>query len=200
MPAKRPTARARDVVANATRVRRAGATRGRGTRAMIAMSAPASKMRAFADDARAIVDGDGDLRRAIRHARASAERWPRGQRVGVDADDDRDARRAGDLRARLSSARASGARTGKGGRSNDLRDRIGGGRGRNGRRDGWKDGNGSGDAARRLLRELDLERYAEIFEREEIDLDALRAMRERDFTKLGIPYGPMVKITRALGR
>ena len=50
----------------------------------------------------------------------------------------------------------------------------------------------------RLLRSLDLDRYVDAFAREEIDYDALKQMREKDFNKLGVPFGPMVKITRAL--
>lgn len=196
MPAKRAaratTERAID------RVSAALATRARGLKKTSGNNA--SKMRAFGDDLRLTIAAGSDLRRAIDVARtSSAERWPRGQRVGVDDDEEARARRADDLRARLSSGRAS-ARTGGRERSSDLRDRIGGGRGGSGRKGASDRRGGSGDAARRLLRALDLERYAEVFEREEIDLDALRAMRERDFTKLGIPYGPMVKITRALGR
>ena len=51
-----------------------------------------------------------------------------------------------------------------------------------------------------LLRRLNLSAYEAAFAREEIDLIALRAMRDGDFDALGLPYGAKVKLARALGR
>ena len=157
-----------------------------------------NRMRAFPETIRAsrlavdrAASSRDDLRRRL--SGTSTDRWPRGQRVGVD-DDGRDAM---DLRGRLAprgaaaaAARGKSARETR--RERDLRDVI-----------DARDSNGVGSRAhpkggdRRvndLLRSLSLERYRDVFSAEEIDMDALRAMRDVDFEKLGVPYGPKVKI------
>ena len=47
---------------------------------------------------------------------------------------------------------------------------------------------------RQWLKELQLERYAEVFEAEEVDVDSLSYIREDNLEKLGIPLGPRLKI------
>lgn len=157
-----------------------------------------NRMRAFPETIRAsrlAVDrassSRNDLRRRLRGT--SRDRWPRGQRVGVD-DDGRDGT---DLRGRLAprgdAARAArGTSTRETRRERDLRDVI-----------DARESTGVGSRAHpkggdrrvnELLRSLSLERYRDVFSAEEIDMDALRAMRDVDFEKLGVPYGPKVKI------
>ena len=48
------------------------------------------------------------------------------------------------------------------------------------------------------LAELNLEKYAETFAKNEIDLDATRDLTERDLTELNIPIGPRKKLLRAI--
>ena len=157
-----------------------------------------NRMRAFPDTIRAsrlavdrAASSRNDLRRRL--SGASHDRWPRGQRVGVD-DDGRDGT---DLRGRLApredAARdARGTSTRETRRERDLRDVI-----------DARESTGVGSRAHpkggdrrvnELLRSLSLERYRDVFSAEEIDMDALRAMRDVDFEKLGVPYGPKVKI------
>jgi class 3 adenylate cyclase/tetratricopeptide (TPR) repeat protein len=50
----------------------------------------------------------------------------------------------------------------------------------------------------RLLRSLGLIQYAEIFLRQEVDIQALRLLADADFAELGIPLGPRRKIQAAL--
>ena len=81
--------------------------------------------------------------------------------------------------------------------SGDLRDALSGKSGRK----GVANAKGRGDArVNALLRRLNLSAYEAAFAREEIDFIALRAMRDGDFDALGLPYGPKVKLARALGR
>ena len=154
-----------------------------------------NRMRAFPETIRAsrlAVDrassSRNDLRRRLRGT--SHDRWPRGHRVGVD-DDGRDEM---DLRGRLAPREnaARGTSTREGRRERDLRDVI-----------DARESTGVGSRAHpkggdrrvnELLRSLSLERYRDVFSAEEIDMDALRAMRDVDFEKLGVPYGPKVKI------
>ncbi|KAL6048848.1 Adenylate/guanylate cyclase protein [Balamuthia mandrillaris] len=51
----------------------------------------------------------------------------------------------------------------------------------------------------KLLLELELERYAELFLREEIDWAALRMMGQAELKELGIPLGPRTKLLSKLG-
>ena len=44
---------------------------------------------------------------------------------------------------------------------------------------------------------LGLSKYAEVFDKHEIDMVALRLMSENDLANVGIPMGPRVKIVRA---
>ena len=99
-----------------------------------------------------------------------------------------------DLRGRLAPREnaARGTSTREGRRERDLRDVI-----------DARESTGVGSRAHpkggdrrvnELLRSLSLERYRDVFSAEEIDMDALRAMRDVDFEKLGVPYGPKVKI------
>ena len=157
-----------------------------------------NRMRAFPETIRAsrlavdrAASSRNDLRRRL--SGTSHDRWPRGQRVGVD-DDGRDGT---DLRGRLAplgdAARAArGTSTRETRRERDLRDVI-----------DARESTGVGSRAHpkggdrrvnELLRSLSLERYRDVFSAEEIDMDALRAMRDVDFEKLGVPYGPKVKI------
>ena len=154
-----------------------------------------NRMRAFPETIRAsrlavdrAASSRNDLRRRLRGT--SHDRWPRGQRVGVD-DDGRDEM---DLRGRLAPREnaARGTSTREGRRERDLRDVI-----------DARESTGVGSRAHpkggdrrvnELLRSLSLERYRDVFSAEEIDMDALRAMRDVDFEKLGVPYGPKVKI------
>lgn len=157
-----------------------------------------NRMRAFPETIRAsrlavdrAASSRNDLRRRL--SGTSHDRWPRGQRVGVD-DDGRDEM---DLRGRLAprgdAARAArGTSTRETRRERDLRDVI-----------DARESTGVGSRAHpkggdrrvnELLRSLSLERYRDVFSAEEIDMDALRAMRDVDFEKLGVPYGPKVKI------
>lgn len=129
-----------------------------------------------------------DLRRRLQGG-VSSDRWPRGQRVGVD-DDEKDAMM--DLRRRLAPKASSTSRTKsprEKRRGGDLRAVIDA-------RDSRSHVPPTGGDRRvnELLRSLSLERYRDVFAAEEIDMDALRAMRDVDFEKLGVPYGPKVKI------
>jgi hypothetical protein len=49
-----------------------------------------------------------------------------------------------------------------------------------------------------LLGKLKLEKYASTFTENEVDMDAVRLMNESDFTDLGIPKGPRLKILNAI--
>jgi hypothetical protein len=129
-----------------------------------------------------------DLRRRLQGG-VSSDRWPRGQRVGVD-DDEKDAMM--DLRRRLAPKASSTSKTKsprEKRRGGDLRAVIDA-------RDSRSHVPPTGGDRRvnELLRSLSLERYRDVFAAEEIDMDALRAMRDVDFEKLGVPYGPKVKI------
>lgn len=168
-----------------------------------AMTGLNSKMRAFGSNAnvnRRQSQGARDLRVRVSDrfrsginarlgdARGSdAERWPRGQIVGVDDDDSS----SGDLRRRISSgSRATTHKKAKrGGGGGDLRRAI-----------------SSGEhpkldrGVRQLLRRLQLEKLAPIFAKEEIDMQSLRAMRDKDFHALKIPMGPKLKLREAIRR
>lgn len=216
MPAKRPNAstpsRARGVktptggVSKKTKPQSSSVFDrvGSGLRAFgsNAMTGLNSKMRAFGSNAnRRQSQGARDLRARVSDrfrtginarlgdARGSdAERWPRGQIVGVDDDDSS----SGDLRRRISSgSRATTHKKAKrsGGSGGDLRGAI-----------------SSGEhpkldrGVRQLLRRLQLEKFAPIFAKEEIDMHSLRAMRDKDFHALKIPMGPKLKLREAIRR
>jgi class 3 adenylate cyclase/predicted ATPase len=49
-----------------------------------------------------------------------------------------------------------------------------------------------------LLGSLGLERYVELFDRNEIDLDTLRVLTEADLDELGLPFGPRKRLLRAV--
>ncbi|HMK21460.1 MAG TPA: adenylate/guanylate cyclase domain-containing protein, partial [Terriglobales bacterium] len=48
------------------------------------------------------------------------------------------------------------------------------------------------------LQKLGLERYAQLFAENEVDLEALRLLGEQDFEKLGIPLGSRKKLLKAI--
>jgi hypothetical protein len=48
------------------------------------------------------------------------------------------------------------------------------------------------------LKSHDLERFAQIFEQNEVDLTTLRVLTESDFKELGIPFGPRKRILSLL--
>jgi len=154
-----------------------------------------NRMRAFPETIRAsrlavdrAASSRNDLRRRL--SGTSHDRWPRGHRVGVD-DDGRDEM---DLRGRLAPREdaARGTSTRETRRERDLRDVIDA---RESKGVGSRAHPKGGDRrVNELLRSLSLERYRDVFSSEEIDMDALRAMRDVDFEKLGVPYGPKVKI------
>jgi len=48
-----------------------------------------------------------------------------------------------------------------------------------------------------FLKNLGLDRYSIVFKEHEIDMDALRIMSEFDYSRIGVPLGPRVKIMRA---
>ena len=51
---------------------------------------------------------------------------------------------------------------------------------------------------REWLEHLGLEKYASVFETEEVDVDVMPSLTEEDLVTLGIPLGPRRKIQRAL--
>ncbi|GAQ90224.1 hypothetical protein KFL_006150060 [Klebsormidium nitens] len=57
---------------------------------------------------------------------------------------------------------------------------------------------GAPKTVRGLLISLGLEKYMDIFVREEVDMTALKHMEESDLKELGIPMGPRKKIVQAL--
>lgn len=170
-----------------------------------AMTGLNSKMRAFGSNAnRRQSQGARDLRARVSDrfrtginarlgdARGSdAERWPRGQIVGVDDDDSS----SGNLRRRISSG--SRATTHK-------KVKKGGGSGGGGDLRGAAVSSGEHPkldrGVRQLLRRLQLEKFAPIFAKEEIDMHSLRAMRDKDFHALKIPMGPKLKLREAIRR
>tara|TARA_B100000405_G_scaffold67718_2_gene46408 strand:+ start:7564 stop:7989 length:426 start_codon:yes stop_codon:yes gene_type:complete len=112
-----------------------------------------------------------------------------------------------DLRSRLDGGRGSrgrfgagGGRGGAGGRGADLRSRIvrevHGGRGGM-RIDHMGDRGGRGSVAE-FLRGIGLARYTATFAEEEIDMDALTHLSDKDLQSLGLPLGPRKKIMAAL--
>lgn len=112
-----------------------------------------------------------------------------------------------DLRSRLDGGRGSGGRFGAGGgrggaggRGADLRSRIvrevHGGRGGM-RIDHMGDRGGRGSVAE-FLRGIGLARYTATFAEEEIDMDALTHLSDKDLQSLGLPLGPRKKIMAAL--
>lgn len=112
-----------------------------------------------------------------------------------------------DLRSRLDGGRGSGGRFGAGGgrggaggRGDDLRSRIvrevHGGRGGM-RIDHMGDRGGRGSVAE-FLRGIGLARYTATFAEEEIDMDALTHLSDKDLQSLGLPLGPRKKIMAAL--
>ena len=112
-----------------------------------------------------------------------------------------------DLRSRLDGGRGSGGRFGAGGgrggaggRGDDLRSRIvrevhGGRKGM--RIDHMGDRGGRGSVAE-FLRGIGLARYTATFAEEEIDMDALTHLSDKDLQSLGLPLGPRKKIMAAL--
>ena len=132
------------------------------------------------DGATTTANAAKDLRRTIERARSAGDVGP------------------GDLRRRLP-RRGDGVETANANArptraSGDLRDALSG-------KAGVAKAKGRGDArVNALLRRLNLSAYEAAFAREEIDFIALRAMRDGDFDALGLPYGPKVKLARALGR
>jgi hypothetical protein len=112
-----------------------------------------------------------------------------------------------DLRSRLDGGRGSrgrfgagGGRGGAGGRGADLRSRIvrevhGGRKGM--RIDHMGDRGGRGSVAE-FLRGIGLARYTATFAEEEIDMDALTHLSDKDLQSLGLPLGPRKKIMAAL--
>lgn len=112
-----------------------------------------------------------------------------------------------DLRSRLDGGRGSGGRFGAGGgrggaggRGADLRSRIvrevhGGRKGM--RIDHMGDRGGRGSVAE-FLRGIGLARYTATFAEEEIDMDALTHLSDKDLQSLGLPLGPRKKIMAAL--
>mmetsp|Transcript_29386 Transcript_29386/g.56417 ORF Transcript_29386/g.56417 Transcript_29386/m.56417 type:complete len:178 (-) Transcript_29386:216-749(-) len=59
-------------------------------------------------------------------------------------------------------------------------------------------GNGADAGIATLLNSLGLDKYRSLFAREEVDIDALTCMSEKDLTALGIPMGPRKKLLAAL--
>jgi hypothetical protein len=53
-------------------------------------------------------------------------------------------------------------------------------------------------ALRAWLKDLGLEKYAGVFERDEIDLDVLAQLSEADLEKIGLPLGPRKKLLGAI--
>ena len=53
-------------------------------------------------------------------------------------------------------------------------------------------------AVRQWLKELQLERYTEVFEAEKVDVESLSYIKEDNLEKLGIPLGPRLKILAAV--
>jgi len=49
-------------------------------------------------------------------------------------------------------------------------------------------------AIRHMLQELDLQRFLPKFAREEVDVRALKVMKDSDYKALNIPVGPAAKI------
>jgi class 3 adenylate cyclase len=49
-----------------------------------------------------------------------------------------------------------------------------------------------------LLRRLGLDRYASVMAEQEVDLEALRLLTEKDLQELGLPLGPRKKLLKAL--
>ena len=49
-----------------------------------------------------------------------------------------------------------------------------------------------------FLRKLGLEKYLEVFEENEVDLETLPALSDDDLTELGLPLGPRRKLQQAL--
>lgn len=97
---------------------------------------------------------------------------------------------------------AGGGRGGRGGRGGDLRTRIvrevrGGRGGRGGMRSDFMGNRGVGSVGE-FLRGIGLGRYAGTFAEEEIDMDALGHLRDKDLQSMGLPLGPRKKIIAAL--
>ena len=140
-----------------------------------------------ANGAKTTAKGAKDLRRTIERAKTGDARMSAKGDAGP-----------GDLRRRLPRRRDDGAAANANAKatrtSGDLRNALSG-------KKGVANAKGRGDArVNALLRRLNLSPYEAAFAREEIDLIALRAMRDRDFDKLGLPYGVKVKLALALGR
>lgn len=174
-----------------------------------AMTGLGSKMRAFGSNVgghrRRSQGGDLRARATDRHARAvginarlgdargsEQERWPRGQIVGVEDD-----LLSGDLRRRISSGSKAAATTNKkvDDKDRDLRGVVSSGR------KGASDKHRKCDrGVHQLLRRLQLEKFAPMFAKEEIDMHSLRAMRDKDYHALKIPMGPRLKIQEAIRR
>ena len=145
-----------------------------------------------------------DSATARRRPKSAAKDLSANDRTGATTGDARTRAKGdvgpGDLRRRLP-RRDDGAAANANARptraSGDLRDAFSGKSGRK----GVANAKGRGDArVNALLRRLNLSAYEAAFAREEIDFIALRAMRDGDFDALGLPYGPKVKLARALGR
>lgn len=51
---------------------------------------------------------------------------------------------------------------------------------------------------RQWLQDCGLEQYAELFEREQLDLEALREISEENLKELGLPLGPRIKLLAAI--
>src|SRR6516165_2324504 len=49
------------------------------------------------------------------------------------------------------------------------------------------------------LKSQGLERYSELFERNEVDLPTLRLLTDEDLEELGLPFGPRKRILNLLG-
>ena len=199
MPSKRASANARVDRAATDRSR---ASTPRGVKTLKVRLARATKFRdenripvrdRLGDGAKTTKSAAKDLRRTIERATTTGDARTRAKGdVGP-----------GDLRRRLppqmrrddgaaANAKAKATRT-----SGDLRNALSGKSGRK----GVANAKGRGDArVNALLRRLNLSSYEAAFAREEIDLIALRAMRDGDFDKLGLPYGVKVKLALALGR
>ena len=194
MPSKRASANGRVDRAATDRSR---ASTPRGVKTLKVRLARATKFRdenripvrdRLGDGAKTTKSAAKDLRRTIERATTTGDARTRAKGdVGP-----------GDLRRRLprrddgAAANAKATRT-----SGDLRNALSGKSGRK----GVANAKGRGDArVNALLRRLNLSSYEAAFAREEIDLIALRAMRDGDFDKLGLPYGVKVKLALALGR
>jgi hypothetical protein len=196
MPSTRASATGRVARAATDRSR---ASTPRGVKTLKVRLARATKFRdensipvrdRLGDGAKTTKSAAKDLRRTIERATTTGDARTRAKGdVGP-----------GDLRRRLprrddgaaANAKAKATRT-----SGDLRNALSGKSGRK----GVANAKGRGDArVNALLRRLNLSSYEAAFAREEIDLIALRAMRDGDFDKLGLPYGVKVKLALALGR